>query len=194
MIKDPTKVMWFLFAMVISFFTFFIQSIFVAFISLIVFIGCGYNIYKLYRKDTSEEESEEDNEYLEVLNIIDKEYFIDRIFRDEREFETDLSAYLKAKFPQYKIKSQYRTPVGDKIDIVVDNKYAIELKVANSRADLDDVFSKIHWYRKHFDKLIIVILDVGRFEDTNYYAQEFKSIGVDAIVKMGRMSLHNDSY
>ena len=148
----------------------------------------GYKTYKLIRRVIKEER---EDKFKQLLNIITKEYRSDRILRDEREFETELSSFLKAKFPKYQITPQYRTTAGDKIDIVVDNLYALELKVAYSRKDLDDCFSKIHFYKKHFDKLAIVVLDIGMLSNLNYYEKEFNKMNVEMIIKKGRVSLRN---
>src|SRR3989338_2071958 len=59
--------------------------------------------------------SRNDDELSNILEIIGNEYRVDRIMRDEREFETDLYRFLKTRFPEYRIKPQYRIDGGRKV-------------------------------------------------------------------------------
>ena len=119
----------------------------------------------------------------------------DRIFQNEREFETAVYTHLKAKFPNYDIQWQYGTKEGRAIDIVVNHKIAIELKIAENRGNLDDGFSKIVWYKEKggFNQLAIVILDVGMmsFEDLKEYQDLFSEKGAKVVIKKGRLSRPN---
>jgi len=134
-------------------------------------------------------DGETEDKYIEILKTIEKYPGEDRTVRDEREFETGLYNYLKAKFPEYNVIFQYPTERGGKVDIVIDDEIALELKVADTKGALNDVFSKINWYSKEFDKLAIIILDVDAIDDLDEYVHEFEEKDVEVVVVKGRLSM-----
>lgn len=136
------------------------------------------------------ETDEEEELFNAVLKKISEDYEADRTFRDEREFETSLYEFLKAHFPNHSIVPQYRTAGRGKVDIVIDDEVAIELKIADRFKNLHDLISQIHFYKKEFDKIIIGILDVGLIDEDemNEMIEEYENMGAEVIVKEGRLS------
>lgn len=105
--------------------------------------------------------------------------------RDEKELEKELTAHLKAWFRnEYDIESQY--PIGKgRIDILVDKDTAIELKLADSRANVRNLEGQLSDYIENFPYVIAVILDVGKVEDLNDLVNRFKKKGVEVVIIKG---------
>jgi hypothetical protein len=121
----------------------------------------------------------------EILNNI-KNYQPQPV-RDEKKFENQVYAFLRAKYPQYKINPQYNTTKG-KIDIVIDDEIALELIIADNRANIRSLHGQIFDYKKIFNKLGLIILDVNTLSDLHEYVEEFNKIGgVKAIVIKGQL-------
>jgi hypothetical protein len=74
-----------------------------------------------------------------------------------------------------------------KIDIVIDDKYAIELKIANSISNLRNLIGQIHDYLKVYNDLAVIILDVGDLSrsDINDYVDDYQELGTKVIVLAG---------
>ncbi len=126
-----------------------------------------------------------------ILQALDN-YKIDRIVQNEREFESIIFTYLKAKFPDFDIQFQYRISSGRSIDIVINDEIALELKIGENKGNLDDGFSKIAWYKEKggFNQLAIVILDVGMINprDLDEYEEMFSEKGAKVVFMKGDIS------
>lgn len=106
--------------------------------------------------------------------------------RNEEELEKELFQYLKGRFKSFNIVPQYKTNKG-KIDLVIDEEIAIELKIADSRANVRSLSGQIEDYLEDFTKLIVVILDVDKVPDLDDYVKRFKKKGVKVIVLSGNL-------
>lgn len=94
-----------------------------------------------------------------ILDAIANEFEPEDV-RDENDFEKQLTQFLKYKYPE-RIQRQVPTRKG-KIDIVIDNKYAIELKIADSKGKLRDLVGQALSYKKVYDDVAVILLDVGK--------------------------------
>ena len=124
------------------------------------------------------------NEFSNVINSIRKEFTPEKI-RNEEHFEAQLTIFLKSKFPNMKVERQVVIKKGDKLDIVMDEKYVFELKVPKSRTILRDLSAQIEEYIEQFPNLCVVIADTsgeelsdGRIldvtQDIEEYADKYK--------------------
>jgi len=116
-----------------------------------------------------------------ILLVLD-EYSTDRLLRDEREFETSIYEYLKVKLSNYKVKFQQKIKLG-RVDIVINDNIAIELKIADSQGNLDSLFAQIEKYKEIFKDLILVILDLGSVNNIDWYKAKFEKKGATVVIK-----------
>ena len=113
--------------------------------------------------DTNETESkvENNNELNDILDVID-EKFKPEIFIDEKELQGQLAVFLKAVYPGRKIEREVTTKSGDKIDILIDDNYVLELKVPAGKDKLRSLSAQIEEYMEEFPLLAVVIADSSK--------------------------------
>lgn len=102
--------------------------------------------------------------------------------------EAQLTIFLKAKFPDKKIQRQVTTKGGDQLDILVDDKYAFELKVPEQRT-IRNLGAQLEEYKEEYQNICAVIFDAESKNLTNYindYVDKFKrDYGVPSIILRG---------
>lgn len=103
--------------------------------------------------------------------------------RDERELEGQLVMHLKHGYAEARIGRQVK---GDRnrVDVVVDGKFAIEIKVADSRTTLRNAVAQVIAYRKQYSNLVVVLLDVHELsrEEIDASAAEYRTYGASTII------------
>jgi|LWDU01.1.fsa_nt_gi hypothetical protein len=92
-----------------------------------------------------------------IMTSIGSRFKPERI-RDEAEFQSQLIAFLKREFPDRDVVPEVSTENG-RIDIVVDNKYAFELKIPENRDTLRNLGAQIEEYSEIFPYICVVIFD-----------------------------------
>lgn len=130
-------------------------------------------------------------EFSDILNVIQTQFKPEPV-RDEKELENQLSQWLKAKYAHDSVQRQVQTSEG-KVDIVLFGKYALELKIANTRNVLRDLIGQLRAYRRVYPNLAAVILDVREIEHSvierhraEYKADNIESIIVDGTLRKGK--------
>jgi hypothetical protein len=113
--------------------------------------------------------------------------------RDEKEFEKGVYSFLTAKFPNFSIERQYPSNRG-KVDLVIEKKYAIELKIAESRNQVRSFIGQLKDYHKDFNNIAIVVLDIGKVETLNEYIQDWKQEGIKVLIMHGSVSRKKQPY
>jgi len=124
------------------------------------------------------------NEFQNIINTIRREFDPEKI-KDEKELQSQLAVFLKAKFLNMKVEREVLTQIKDQVDIVVDGKYAFELKVPKTRSELRNLSAQLEEYIEEYPKLCVVIADTsGRelsdgkildiTEEINEYADKYK--------------------
>ncbi|MDP7262972.1 MAG: hypothetical protein QGI38_00415 [Candidatus Woesearchaeota archaeon] len=74
------------------------------------------------------------------------------------------------------------------IDLYIDNEIALELKIAESIGVLDRCSGQIERYVDCFDKLAVLILDVGKIKDLKIFIDRFKKKGAKVFVIKGTIN------
>lgn len=143
---------------------------------------CGKENAKIKTRLVTEDKSknEHGNKFQKIIETI-KNYYDTRIIRDERELESVINVLLKTKFPEYNVVYQKKIPKG-RVDIVIDDEIAIELKIADNTGNLNQLFGQIEWYKEVYKQLIIVILDLDRVPEIDDFVRKFKERGASVIV------------
>ena len=113
-----------------------------------------------------------ENELNDILDVID-EKFKPEIIIDEKELQGQLAVFLKAMYPGRKIEREVTTKRGDKIDILIDDNYVLELKVPSGKDSLRSLSAQIEEYMEEFPLLAVVIADksdlVSDQDDSEFY-------------------------
>ena len=124
------------------------------------------------------------SEFDSILDSIEKNFEPEDV-RDENEFEKQLTIWLKDKYPD-RIKRQVETSKG-KIDLVIDNKYAIELKIADGKGKLRDLVGQVHSYKKVYDNVAVILLDVSKMSHSEIkeYVEDYENLGVKTRILEG---------
>ena len=109
----------------------------------------------------TESKIENKNELNDILDVID-EKFKPEIIIDEKELQGQLAVFLKAVYPDRKIEREVTTKSGDKIDILIDDNYVLELKVPSGKDKLRALSAQIEEYMEEFPLLAVVIADSSK--------------------------------
>ena len=113
-----------------------------------------------------------ENELNDILDVIDEKFKPEAII-DEKELQGQLAVFLKAVYPDKKIEREVITKRGDKIDILIDDNYVLELKVPSGKDSLRSLSAQIEEYMEEFPLLAVVIADksdlVSDQDDSEFY-------------------------
>ena len=111
----------------------------------------------------------------------------------EDKLQSQLTVFLKAKFPDKNIEREVVLQSRDRVDIVIDDRFALELKVPTKRTNLRNLTAQIEEYLEEYDFLGVVIADTTEelekeeddpmTQNINEYVDRFKSkYGVQSVV------------
>ena len=112
-----------------------------------------------------------ENELNDILDVIDEKFKPEAII-DEKELQGQLAVFLKAVYPDKKIEREVTTKGGDKIDILIDDNYVLELKVPSGKDSLRSLSAQIEEYMEEFPLLAVVIADKSDLvsdQDSEFY-------------------------
>lgn len=133
-------------------------------------------------------EIEEKREFENIINTIRSQFEPEKI-SDEKDLQAQLKVFMSAKYPDRKIVREVPTQHGDFIDMVIDDKYAFELKVPDSRSVLRNLGAQLEEYVEQYPLLCAVIFDNQSWnlsETINEYLDRYKrNYGVRSIVLRG---------
>ena len=99
----------------------------------------------------------------------------------ERQLEAQMVQSLRPIFGPDKVNYQERAR-GGRVDIVVDDKYAIELKVINSPSQLTSMVGQVMKYSREYDKVFLWMYDIKsqlKTKDVNEFKNMMKQASVD---------------
>ena len=113
----------------------------------------------------------DENEFNGILDLIEEKFKPEKI-KDEKELQGQLAVFLNA-VTNTKIEREVRTKSGDKIDILIDDNYVLELKVPSGKDSLRSLSAQIEEYMEEFPLLAVVIADksdlVSDQDDREFY-------------------------
>ena len=104
---------------------------------------------------------EEKREFENIVNSIRLHFQPEKITHEEH-LEAQLTIFLKAKFPERKVERQIFSKSGDRLDILIDNKYVFELKVPKNKTDLRNLSAQIDEYIENYPNICVVIADTSQ--------------------------------
>ena len=83
---------------------------------------------------------------------------------DEKELQSQLMIFIKAKFPELNAETEFVTKSGNELDIVIDDDYVLELKVPKSRTVLRNLGAQLEEYAEEYPNLCAVIADISGYK------------------------------
>jgi len=135
------------------------------------------------------DEQFEKSDFEIIVNSIKADFEPEAITNEEH-LEAQLMVFLKAKFSERKIRRQVTIQGNDILDILVDDKYAFELKVPRTRSDLRNLGAQLEEYQEQYPNLCAVIFDVDESnltQDIMDYSDKYKrNYGISSIILGGR--------
>lgn len=128
------------------------------------------------------------NYFESIVNTIRDQFEPEKIDSEEH-LEAQLMIFLKAKFSDRKISRQVEISPNERLDILIDDKYAFELKVPDNRSVLRNLGAQIEEYSQKYPQICAVIFeDTSRnlTNDINEYVDKYKrNYGIPSIVIRG---------
>ncbi|WP_162007666.1 hypothetical protein [Aciduliprofundum sp. MAR08-339] len=120
-----------------------------------------------------------------LLRDIEEDYAptaADTSFVDEMAFKEHLKAYLIWKYKGHRITFQPKS-----VDLIIDDKFGLELKFAYNRSTLSKGYEEVKRYKRKVKYLAIVILDPGKLprDYFNEVIEDYKDMGAEVIVIRG---------
>ena len=129
------------------------------------------------------------SDFESMINAIESDFEPEKI-TDEEHLQAQLSIFLKAKFPNAIVEREVKTERGDRIDVLVDGKFAFELKVPDERVKLRNLMAQLEEYKEQYNDVCAVILDnqnLNLSDTIREYAERYQSkLGVRSIILTGK--------
>ena len=135
-------------------------------------------------------ETDKDKKEFEIISNSIKAQFQPEKIRDEDHLQAQVAIFLKAKYPNSKVEREVITRSGDKLDIVVDDKFVFELKVYTDKSQMRDLGAQLEEYKLDYPNLCAIVLDTIRNETSESnireYADKYKvKHGIPTIILHG---------
>ena len=151
-----------------------------------------YEYIMTHDEDDKDEEESKKSDYMmdSIILKLEKGFEPEKVY-DEKELQNLLRSFLQQAFPKTTVEREVSLKqVRDSIDILVDKKYAIEVKIPNSRTELRNLSAQLEEYQEEYPNIIAFILNNDEkdlSEDIEYYTNKFKSkLGIESVVKIGK--------
>lgn len=127
--------------------------------------------------------------FLKIINTIQDD-FKPEPSSDEKELQGNLKMWLSAKYPGKKIEREVESRAG-KVDIVIDGKYAIELKLAKNSQTLRNLYAQLVEYQEVYPQIAALLLndiEKSNIETIKEYAKKYdEKLKIPTIIVQGRM-------
>lgn len=122
----------------------------------------------------------------EIIKAI-RDDFQPEMVRNEEDFEKQLYQFLLGKFSDKKIERQVLVGENAKIDMRIDDKYGIELKIADNAQKLHTLVGQSIIYKKNLKEVIAVILDPGTNINLDSFIKTLEELNVHVIRLYGNV-------
>ena len=142
--------------------------------------------------DNVEEKSMDENVISmdSILWKLEKDFEPEKL-QSEDHLQAQILQFLKGKFPNSNVqREQSLRNIRGNIDILVDGKFAIEVKVPNSRTELRNLSAQLEEYKEEYPEICAVILDNKQLKLTNdikSYVDKYKTkLGIESVILTGK--------
>ena len=144
--------------------------------------------------DKQSKKSQKDSEMIEkITQKLNKEFEPESVY-DEKELQNALRIFLQQAFPNSKVEREVSFNNNrDTLDILVDNRYAIEVKIPNNRTELRNLSAQLEEYQETYPEILALILDNKEKNLTNeilHYVKRYEQkLGIKSIIISGKKRL-----
>ena len=108
---------------------------------------------------TTSRETGNDTEFHAILDSIENDFFPEKM-KDEIDLQGQIAVFLKTKFPEKSIEREVKTNIiGNKLDILIDSVYALEIKQPTQRTQLRNLSAQLEEYQEEYPFLAAIIGD-----------------------------------
>ena len=122
-----------------------------------------------------------DSELHTILDAIEEDFDPEKIL-DEKELQGQIAVFLKTRFKGKEVEREISMQEGSKdsrnfLDILVDNTYALEVKLPTTRTQLRNLKGQLEEYKEKYPFLGVVIGDKTKLvtdRDSEFYDSEFE--------------------
>ena len=122
-----------------------------------------------------------DSELHTILDAIEEDFDPEKIM-DEKELQGQIAVFLKTRFKGKEVEREISMQEGSKdsrnfLDILVDNTYALEVKLPTTRTQLRNLKGQLEEYQEKYPFLGVVIGDKTKLatdSDSEFYDSEFE--------------------
>ena len=150
-----------------------------------------------HMEDDEEDQDEEDQDSKlsdhmmdSIILKLEKNFEPEKVF-DEKELQNLLRSFLQQAFPNSKVEREVQLKdVRDSVDLLIDKKYAIEVKIPDNRIALRNAYAQLKEYQEEFPSIIVFILDnedKNLSEDIIKYTKKYQTeLGIESVIKIGQ--------
>jgi hypothetical protein len=128
---------------------------------------------------TASGETGNDSEFHSILDSIEKDFEPEKI-KDEIELQGQLAVFLKTL--KRKVEREVTIQDSNRLDILIDNVYVLEVKVPRGKTELRNLSAQIEEYKEDYPFLAVVIGDKTKIatdsEDESYDPKFEKNLTV----------------
>ena len=121
-----------------------------------------------------------DSELHTILDAIEEDFDPEKIM-DEKELQGQIAVFLKTRFKGKEVEREISMQEGSRernyVDIVIDNVYALEVKLPTTRTQLRNLKGQLEEYQEKYPFLGVVIGDKTKLatdRDSEFYDSEFE--------------------
>jgi hypothetical protein len=124
-----------------------------------------------------------ENDFDTILRSIE-EGFNPGPVKDEEDSENQLIRFLNTRFSNTSL-TRGHTSIGEKVDIVIDGTYCIELAFVSNEARLISLMDQILKIKQDFGEVAVILLDVNIVPayTIEKYVDSYKKAGAKVIIK-----------
>ena len=153
--------------------------------------------YLFVTEHMEEDQDEEDqdsklSDYMmdSIILKLEKNFEPEKVF-DEKELQNLLRSFLQQAFPNSKVEREVQLKdVRDSVDLLIDKKYAIEVKIPENRIALRNAYAQLKEYQEEFPSIIVFILDnedKNLTDDIITYTKKYRTeLGIESVIKIGQ--------
>jgi hypothetical protein len=143
------------------------------------------------RKEIAEQKKKKkiNDEFMGIIKFIKSDFEVSGKIHDEDALQNQLIQVLGTKFGKGGIEQEQPLKNGDIVDILINKKFVIELKIPENRTALRNLYGQLKEYMDEFENICVFILDIDSLnkETIQHYVKRYKDdFGIESIVKKGQ--------
>lgn len=144
------------------------------------------------KKDEDKKSKSNSSDYLmdSIILKLERDFEPEKVY-DEKELQNLLRSFLQQAFPDTTVEKEVNLKnIRGNVDIVINGKYAIEVKIPSNRAELRNLTAQLEEYQEEYPNILALIMnneELNLSEDIKYYVDRYKlKLGIESVVKIGK--------